>query len=505
MLQLVVQHARYGIKDIASWLQINHACRNALQQAVGQLEVYDCHFQYSTERLAAFAAWLPRHAGLVARLLLTSWAHEGDSSDDQAPAAEQLITFALQLTCAPALAAAPSAALQLQSFSTLYVFSPAALNSLAVCSGLTNLELSMMSKQRVTVAFCESIGRLCSLKKLHCSLYADEPEADVFPHRFAEALAHLCKLESLQAHSKLPLSGLTHLPSSLRQMYVELDHAHGPPADVDLSHLVNLQELECSIPGGMGSSSIMPAGLSGLTVIGPVEASKGLQQVQELLLCDADGSLPLLQQLPAMTALQYLRLGLGGCNHQQLQDVAAAVSAGTQLTGLDLFNTQSDQWHDDDTTLDLGTTQLHSSLALLPRLKALHISGLSINDEDAMHFTALSSLTELELAHLPNIGDLAIAAMMNRLTGLRLLCLHALEISSPLLWPAVACLTNLQRLSCDCCGPTAQTLHLLAPLTNLTSLELEEETDDDGSRLMTVEAERSFLQKIPHLFGIAWL
>lgn len=324
------------------------------------------------------------------------------------------------------------------------------------------------------------------------------------PSSFAEAVAKLTRLEALEADGALALSALALLPSSLRQLRCGLDHVNSPPADVIFSHLVNLQELECKIPGGISCRSHMPAELTALCVNGPVDALPGLSNLQQLQLPDASAGLSLLQQLPDLPALQLLELGLRGCTFQQLRQVTAIIATGTQLTGLCLLCQNTEKDLDDIITVDLGSVQLHKCLKKLPHLHMLHVSALDVSDTDALHFTGLSKLTSLSIVACLALTELAVGAMMMRLTGLRHLHLDSLELDSPLLWPAVACLSNLESLYYNCSSSTLtdSTIHLLTPLTSLTKLILRDSADQEGEDSVSEGAWSRFLESMPRLTDV---
>jgi hypothetical protein len=104
------------------------------------------------------------------------------------------------------------------------------------------------------------------------------------------------------------------------------------------------------------------------------------------------------------------------------------------------------------------------------------------------------------------------AASMQRLTGLQVLQLESIELSSPLIWASAASLTNLQHLKvmvCSGIAVTDDTLHLLAPLTKLTQLVLddpEEYADAQvGQQDVSASVVRRLLKQLPLLQEIEWV
>jgi hypothetical protein len=207
--------------------------------------------------------------------------------------------------------------------------------------------------------------------------------------------------------------------------------------------------------------------------------------------------------------------GLHNCG-EQLKPVLAALSAGTQLTGLQLYVRDYTQEDDGpgigEEHLKMRDIVLHSYLKKLPQLQLLHVSGVELCPSDLVHFTKLATVTDLKFAHCPGQLDLGIAAIMQRLTGLQALHLESLELSSPLIWVAAAGLTNLQMLKvmlCSGIAHTDDTLHLLAPLTKLTHLVLDDPEEyadtQDGQQDVSAHVVRRLLRQLPLLQEIDWV
>jgi hypothetical protein len=215
-----------------------------------------------------------------------------------------------------------------------------------------------------------------------------------------------------------------------------------------------------------------------------------------------------------------VKVRLQHCGQEQLEPVLAATSAGTQLTGLQEYWCDPYQQLDGSFggrfgLADMHNILLHSYLRKLPQLQLLHLSGMELNPADIVHFTALTALTELKIGSCAGKLDLGIAAIMQRLTGLHKLFLRALELRNPLIWAAAASLTNLQQLECILCNRVAvtdETLHLLAPLTNLTRLTLDAGfwTDLDGppyeafTCTVSDNAKERLVRQLPLLKEVNW-
>lgn len=141
------------------------------------------------------------------------------------------------------------------------------------------------------------------------------------------------------------------------------------------------------------------------------------------------------------------------------------------------------------------------------------MSGLDITRTDALHFTSLpSTITQLAMINV-RFSDLALAAMLPRLTGLRELLLDGLRLESELVWATVGAMTGLRSLKLVRSLPirlTDATLHLLAPLTGLTELMLDgpdeyaDEEEPDGQPV-SADVQEAFLAGMPQLRTLTWV
>lgn len=76
-------------------------------------------------------------------------------------------------------------------------------------------------------------------------------------------------------------------------------------------------------------------------------------------------------------------VGLHECGQEQLEPVLAAISTGTQLTGLQLYFRDSTQEMDgpgigEEHLGDMQNILLHKYLKKLPQLQLLHVAGLEL-------------------------------------------------------------------------------------------------------------------------------
>lgn len=464
VLQLVVEHCSVlGSVEVCTLLQLSRACRRALQKAVGHLEFDDTRESNRARRLASFAAWLPKHAGLVKRLTL----HElpgAATGPQELVLAEQLLTSALQMCLVlPVAAAAPAPAgvlaafdspqplpLQLQEVrSSPSNNSAAFLRVLAAYRSLTSVTFVCCKDKAPLDAICGTLGHLTSLQRLELQVQSTHAwRADTL----VAGLQQLQNLTSLTVHGKVPLHVVPHLPGMLQFLHISLYHNNGNPAAVvDLSHLTCLKGLDLRVPDGVSAASTLPAALAALTILGPLGAVKGLRTLKVLELYNPEASLPFLQGLPTLTQLNKLKLALKSCDNVQLSSVLACVAAATHIQRLVLSHLGGaavDRCGDWTEPFDLGHCQLHSHFNKLPALRSLKLCGLSVQPGDLPACTSLMALTALTIDSCP-VGDMAFAALACKLpfvSGLKRLVLDHCGVQSPLLWPMLAGLTGLERL-----------------------------------------------------------
>lgn len=335
-----------------------------MQQSVGCLVVGFGATSYRRRSLApltGFAAWMPQYPGLVQELTVTN--SQPPSSSETLAAAEQLLAFALQL-CVAQPSAKP--ALQLKSFTTNFIFSAAALRSLAACRDLEKLTFyAVEPQQHLTPAFCAALAQLTTVTTLQlCS----QATGVSYPTCLAPAMRHLSQLQLLYAHNDMPAAGLVDLPPSLTELYLSVDiPAPGPATDqpgvVDLRHLTRLQRLQLTVPDTTPVHAQLPAAVTSLYTTGCIVAMPGVQQLQQLFVQKARLGLPLLQQAQALRKLGKVRVGLHGYTTRQLRATVAAIGVLTRLTGLQLFGKHGceDSYWSDNHRVDVSAVQVHAS------------------------------------------------------------------------------------------------------------------------------------------------
>jgi hypothetical protein len=224
---------------------------------------------------------------------------------------------------------------------------------------------------------------------------------------------------------------------------------------------------------------------------------QGLQGLQHLHISGTRKSLELLQMLPQLSSLQQLdAAGLQEYDEQAAGDARQLLDAIEHTTGLRRLALRG------KSRAILPGISLHQHLVKLPLLQSLSLDRVDVPSDDAVHFTALTALTVLELEGCCPMGDLSVTAIACRLTGLIELSLRSCGLHGIGLWPAVASLVGLRHLlvdSEDTGEPflTDLSLHLLAPLTNLMYLGV------NGEQMWTTQDVcQQFLSGMPHLTEI---
>lgn len=282
------------------------------------------------------------------------------------------------------------------------------------------MAVSHVPQQHLTSAFVNALGSLTSLTWLW---FSQASARTALPAGFVATLGRLTRLQTLRlAHAGLHAASLPLLPASLTELcsvWLPAKHAAGSAADIALIHIRRLRHFKLNVPAGLSTASQLPAGLHQLTLMGPAEAVGGLQQLRWLELTQPQHALPLLARLRELPQLQGLKAKLGDCQPDEVGAVVAAIAAATRLTRLQLYSTDASQEEDEDNVIDCAGQMLHRHLRQLRKLRVLHLSAFGFDRANAVHFTALSStLTDLKLSFC-HISDLAVAAMLQRLTGLR--------------------------------------------------------------------------------------
>jgi hypothetical protein len=538
-LQVLIQHSDVGsdAKAVCSLLQTCRSWRGALQQcSAGKLcasmgSAHAGHWD-SIQQLSLFCSWLQQQAGLVQEICVAHpYSDSIPEQDAYCDAAEQLLMLSLQEAAgrratppsssssaaaagSPAAAAAP-AALQLRSFSTNFMRSPALLRALPAAA-LTQLTLERTGAWRTGLdlnssSVAQALAQLSSLRSLTL-------QGEVGNACLAEVgkLAHLTYLQINKAIDQHALGcNLQLLPLGLQEARVfvgssNLDGPEAAAAAVALGHLMALRTLELVTMYEIAAGSSLPTSLTALTVRACVLSGSansvghlGIQNLQQLQQLRAGASC--LQQPELLAALSNLaQLDHVMLDYRNMQAAARAPPAWRHLSALQALYLEEDK--DSATLGPAESLSLVQGLAAATSVTRLEIEGPIVHDSvqlcahltgltqlqqlnlcggehptsraEALHLTVLTNLTKLVVCDAPGIEDTSLSALAVRLTKLQDLQLWRCSVWSSAALPVVASLTGLtslvlmtETLARDETFPMGRDdLLLLTPLTQLQRL-----------------------------------
>jgi hypothetical protein len=444
--------------------------------------------------------------------------------------AQQLLVHSLQEAAARPSASSSSAAaaaaaaaadshavLQLRSFSTDFIRSPALLHALPAAA-LTQLSLQYNFAWRKDLnlnssSITNALAQLYSLRSL--TLKGEVGSACLAG---VAKLAHLTYLDIDEAADHHPLGcNLQLLPLGLQELHAKVGRSDNfdpeAAAVVALGHLTALRTLELETACEIAAGSSLPPSLTALTVRACVLSGSpdsvqqlGIEKLLQLQRLEAGTSS--LHQPELLEALS----NLSQPDHISLtyDDLQLAVRAAPALRHLSALRTLSLLEGEDSATVDptasvalmqglAAATSLthleidgpivHDSVKLcaqltgLTQLQSLHIGGGAhpSSRAEALHLTVLTNLTRLVISNAPEVDDTAVSALAMRLTKLQDLQLFCCELWSAAALPVIAGLTGLTNLGLtvgqDVLGRNdtlplgRDDLLLLAPLAQLKTLE----------------------------------
>jgi hypothetical protein len=233
-----------------------------VQQAAAGTTIIDLRSLHSIAKLSQFAAWIPRHAGMLVEICLTvpQTACEGLSVENYATAAEQIILLALQNTTA--VAATPAAAvnaaagpatppaavlqpLRLRVFSADFLSGPGLLAALPAAT-LTKLDIMHMRgyPSANSAAISQVLAGLTGLRHLALQNYSAEPAR--LSGRCLQAIAQLSCLTELRLSWAAADTELALLPPQLQELHLAVCCGAVP---LQLQHLTGMCVASASCSG----------------------------------------------------------------------------------------------------------------------------------------------------------------------------------------------------------------------------------------------------------------
>jgi hypothetical protein len=466
VLGLVLEHsdAAKQIKLVCNLLQVSILCSRVVEQSNMQCSVILKSPPLNT--VSSFAAWLARHTHLVSTLTVRpSTAHAQTEA-----AVEQLVGSALQIgirsaaqaaasTCSSAVAVSPAPAarlhvlpaaqLRLESLAWTGMQGPAVLQPLSILQTLTVLKFTFANSTCYTASMLAATGRLKSLREL----YLDAPQVD------ATALPWSAHLRQLSCLTRLVFFGIIHgadclpdLPVTLKTLGVSLKASVGqiaaglPQPMLLLDRLADLRQLRCTWHGPV-VDAVLPKKLAAVSLFGRIKATLPASVCDVHLdgLSSDPGLLEQLQHLPLLARLQFVLpydSETGPMPLAGLQGMVSALGAATQLRDLTVLRSI----HDVDITLNTRL-QFGAALRRLEGLQTLNVYRLRLCEADAMSFSCLTGLTNLDVSGGgQGVNDMVAVALGCKLTGLRLLRLRHCGLQTQVALAALGTLSQLTTL-----------------------------------------------------------
>ncbi|WIA29600.1 hypothetical protein OEZ86_012090 [Tetradesmus obliquus] len=505
-------------------LQTCRSWRAAVQQAAAGTTIIDLHSLHSIAKLSQFAAWIPRHAGMLAELFLTvpQSGCEGLSAESYATAAEQVLLLALQNTAAaagahavfPASPASPRPAvlqpLRLRVFSTDFLSGPGLLAALPAAT-LTSLGVKHMQgyPSANSTAISHALAGLTALR--HLTLENYNCEHGKLAGNCLQGVAKLACLTSLRLTWVAADADLALLPQTLQELRLAACCGAAP---LKLQHLTGVEALHLDLQGTPAPGSALPAQLQQLT----------LYTWGDNVAADTFGNSSYLRykqhnlqhlQLDALQQLRALVVTNGLCEPQQMHRVACLPKLEAvvlRYTDASLAQRAAPAWPhlqqlreltieggSCTPTLDeLDTKEFMQQIGAATTLVALHIASSMVDGdvhicryltglqqlqdlnltnaegpntrEDALHLTALTGLTALVLDGAQGVDDVAAVAIASWLRQLQNLELRSCGLTTAAALPAIGSLTQLQYLCLTGYGATEIEGGDIMLLTRLTKL-----------------------------------
>jgi hypothetical protein len=527
-----------NLRTVCSLLQTCKAWQAVLQQcSAGHLSInpMTCLSLHKLSGLSCFAAWLPKHSGLVGELhvchLLGSMFRR---TADECVAAEQILALSIQH--AANRAAAPEAAplLRLRSVTLTSLRSAALLQALPAAA-LTKLVVRYSQMDwavHLSLNSCnvtQGLQRLTNVQELH--LTASKQLGSWVQDACLAAVGQLTQLTQLQMCCVAAGSNLSLLPHQLCNLELRVCCSSsitpsGSSTAVALGHLSALRQLELYVYGDPGLGSSLPTGLTGLTVAGVRDREDSdsysnlqhvslipLQQLQQLWLSNAAVDIQQLQSLATVSTLTHIAIRHENMLHASSQAPAwrhlpalkALYLSPRCMVGIDMQEPHAHQL-DQAASLALleclaaatNLTRLELSgageeepphawcgyLTSLQQLRCLTLFQQQVFDrEDLLQLTALTNLWALRIVGVAAFDDAAAVALAMRLTNLR--SLERVGLTSAAALPAIAALTGLTKLSLSAVSEMQEQLghadlKLLTALTRLREFEPDTLFDEEA-------------------------
>lgn len=310
-----------GLPTVCALLCVSTACNRAVRQATAHCTI-NCPSEDRMNRVADFARWLPRHAGLVCNMWFgvgrRDWANHWRAGEQLLHSA--LLQYMMQRAPGAAGAAAsPGLVLALSRLSAPWMTAPGVFNAFAAIGSLTSLHQNMSADPPPAAVFA-ALGAVTSLRRLRLTdARSSSFGSGTFPHRrepapvmpaaLAAALQQLPQLQELYTETPMHPVQLQLLPPSLNELSVILHPADAADMHLDMRHLTQLTSLglQCAVP--VLAQSVIPDSVLSLCVEGACNTMCSTH-LQSLKLTAPHLCMALVEQVPQLPVLRLLEIPL---------------------------------------------------------------------------------------------------------------------------------------------------------------------------------------------------
>jgi hypothetical protein len=508
-LPLVLQHwqpprhrDRDATKLLCTLLQVSQSVSSALQQSGCRCSV--SLSKPSSRQATSFAAWLQRYG---------SFLHSFTASDSAAEGAdtvlEYMFSMGLQLYCAGArrtlastsaqtaaggwqlaMPARRQVPLRLESLGWAYMQSPAVLQTLQAAPSFTELKLTGVSTAHVTPAMLAALGVLTGLRSLTVDCIGSEP----LPQQFMSVVGGMQQLTCLSVSCLAPEpDSMLLLPTSLwaltclvvSQPDAAADDEQQQQRSLSFAHMKNLLELKVGVVAGKPAAVllrlVLPPDLTCLTTGNHVDVVELPVGISEMHLFNGHQCLGLVRKLPSLQAVSKFVLY---CTHEpsiplpesralfrsELMPVFATLGCLTTLTCVEFEN------HIVPSALFLKLP-MGQALGQLRQLVKFSCFDMSFSEQDVMHLSSLTNLTQLHLQGAGRkLSDLVACTIAANCPRLQRLSFAFAGIKTQAIFGVVAKLMDMEQFNIvgNDVAVTELGLFQLTSLKKLTDLGLPE-------------------------------
>jgi hypothetical protein len=293
---------------------------------------------------------------------------------------------------------------------------------IAAVGQLAHLTHLSIDRARLAAAGC------CDLHLLPQQLQDLTFEMDSEGGAVRGALGHITALRDLGLYMNRSAAAGSSLPTSLTALTLRNDEAADTADSEQHWGILGLQQLQWLEAGSWLQDPMVLMSLSTITTLTFLDRS----YVANVAALHAS---PVWQLLPALHTL-FLEQGKTNLDPAHSLMLLKGLAAATSLVDLSI-----------EGRIVHESVQLCVRLTGLTRLQDLEIDGAHLASRaDALHLTALTSLTRLEISEAPGVDNTAASALALHLKQLQELQFSDCGLRSAAALPSIATLTGLTRL-----------------------------------------------------------